>query len=448
MKTSLLRFFLPVVFVGVLALAGVAVAEEPGGVLTLEEAVNFALKQNPSVTEFKERMNAAMEQVGVTRSALLPQATFAGTVFYGNAFSSRAGGEAAVAVPGGTSGAISVPTPEREITTFEVYRFSFTQLFYDFGKTPNQVAGSKANFKKTGEDYANTRQQVVLTTRTAYFSYLAARRAIKVAEENVRQNQELLKQAQGFYKVGLRSKVDVTFAESNLANAETELIRAKNLAAVSRVELMTVLALRTWPYQDVEDTLEVTPKRLSIKELKDQALKQRPELKRTLFQQQEDKANIKVARANFFPSFQGFAAWGTQGDRHDLEEQWWIGAAVNVPVFEGLSRYHSLRQAKAQLRSTIANSESVTLTVLREVEQSYEDLESAWEVIKSRTKAKEAATENLRLAWGRYRAGVGSIIEVTDAQIRFASADLEQVRALFDYRVVEARLDKAIGKSF
>ena len=182
MKTSLQRFFLPVVFVGVLALAGVAVAEEPGGVLTLEEAVNFALKQNPSVTEFKERMNAAMEQVGVTRSALLPQATFAGTVFYGNAFSSRAGGEAAVAVPGGTSGAISVPIPEREITTFEVYRFSFTQLFYDFGKTPNQVAGSKANFKKTGEDYANTRQQVVLTTRTAYFSYLAARRAIKELE--------------------------------------------------------------------------------------------------------------------------------------------------------------------------------------------------------------------------------------------------------------------------
>jgi outer membrane protein len=69
-------------------------------------------------------------------------------------------------------------------------------------------------------------------------------------------------------------------------------------------------------------------------------------------------------------------------------------------------------------------------------------------VIKSRTKAREAAAENLRLAWGRYRSGVGSIIEVTDAQVRFARADLEKVRALFDYRVVEARLDKAVGRSF
>jgi len=449
MKTSFKRFFRPVVVVGVLALVGVAMAEEPKGVLTLKKAINVALEQNPSVAEFKELMNAAREQIGVSRGALLPQANFSGTLFYGNAFSTRATGTAAVAVPGGAGSPISIPiTPEKESTTFEVYRFSFNQLVYDFGKTPSQVAGSKASFKQAGEDYANTRQLVVLNARTGYFAYLASRRAIKVAEENVRQNQELLKQAQGFYKVGLRAKIDVTTAESNLANARTELIRAQNLAAISRVDLQTALGLKSWPYKDVEDILEVTPKKLSLEELKSKALKQRPEIRKSLFQQEGDKANIKGARASFFPSFQTFAAWGPQGDRHELEDEWWVGAGVNVPIFEGLSRYHSLRQAKAQLRSTKANSESVALTVRKEVEQSFEDLESAWEVIKSREKAKEAAAENLRLAWGRYRAGVGSIIEVTDAQIRFAQADLEQVRALFDYRVVEARLDKAIGKPY
>jgi outer membrane protein TolC len=329
-----------------------------------------------------------------------------------------------------------------------VYRFSANQLLFDFGKTPSQVAASKANYQKTSEDYANTRQQVVLNVRNAYFAYLASRRAIKVAEENVRQNRELLEQAAAFYKEGLRSKVDVTFAESNLANAETELIRARNLAEVSRVDLTTALGLKTWPFREVKDILEVSPKPLSLEELKDQALKQRPDLKRSLYQQQEDQANITGARANFLPSFQGFAARGFEGSRHDLEDQWWIGAGVNVPIFEGLSNIHTMRQAKAQLRSTRANTESVTLTVIREVENSYQDLKSAWEVIKSRTKAREAAAENLRLAWGRYRSGVGSIVEVTDAQVRFAQADLEKVRALFDYRVVEARLDKAVGRSF
>lgn len=448
MKLFLLRMVLALT-VASLALAGMVKAEEAAGVLGLQEAINLALKQNPSVTEFKERSQAAKEQIGVQRGALLPQASFSGNLFYGNAFSSRrAGGEAAVAVPGGATGVTAIPTPEKEITTFEVYRFSFNQLLYDFGKTPSQVAGSKAGYQQSLEDYANTRQQVVLTARTAYFSYLAARRAIKVAEENVRQNQELLKQAQAFYDVGLRAKIDVTFAESNLANAETELIRAKNLATVSRVDLMTALGLKTWPYREVEDVLEVTPTRQSLEELKAQALQQRPDLKRTIFQQQQDKANIRAAKADFLPSFSSFAAWGTEGSRHELEDEWWIGAAVNVPIFEGLSKYHTLRQAKAQLRSTQANTESVTLTVIQEVESRYHDLESAWEVIESRTKAKEAAAENLRLAWGRYRAGVGSIIEVTDAQVRFAQADLELVRALFDYRVVEARLDKAVGKPF
>jgi outer membrane protein len=446
MKINVPRLFFALL-VGMGALAGVAAAQEAAGVLTLPEAIQTSLKKNPQVTEFKERANAAQQQIGVSRGALLPQASFSGTAFYGNAFSSRrAGGEAAVAIPGSTSSTIS--TPQNDITTFEVYRFSFNQLFYDFGKTPNQIAGSKANYGKSTEDYANTRQQVVLTARTAYFAYLAARRAIKVAEENVRQNQELLKQAQAFYNVGLKARVDVTFAESNLANAETELIRAKNLADVSRVDLMTALGLKTWPYSGVEDILDVTPKRLSLKELMAQALKQRPEIKRSVFQQQEDKANVNVARSDFLPSVSGFAAYGTEGSQHELEEQWWIGAAVNVPIFEGLSKYHNLRQAKAQLRSSQANTASVELTVIREVENGYQDLNSAWEVIKSRTKAREAAAENLRLAWGRYRAGVGSIIEVTDAQVRFAQADLEQVRALFDYRVVEARLDKAIGKPY
>jgi outer membrane protein len=453
-------------FLGVLlmlvtwALAGVVMADELGGTLTINEAIKIALKKNPSVTEFKERTNVAKEQIGVSRGGLLPQVSFSGTAFYGNAFTTNsfqgpvatslpsAPSSAGATTPGGSGSAISIPFQRNEITTFEVYRFSANQLLFDFGKTPSQVAASKANYKKITEDYANTRQQVVLNVRNAYFSYLASRRAIKVAEENVRQNQELLKQAAAFYKEGLRSKVDVTFAESNLANAETELIRARNLAEVSRVDLMTALGFKTWPFRDVEDVLEVSPKRWSLEELKDQALKQRPELKRSLYQQQEDQANITGARANFLPSIQGFAARGFEGSRHDLQDQWWIGAGVNVPIFEGLSNVHTLRQAKAQLRSAQANTESVTLTVIKEVESGYEDLKSAWEVIKSRTKAREAAAENLRLAWGRYRSGVGSIIEVTDAQVRFAQADLEKVRALFDYRVVEARLDKAVGRSF
>jgi TolC family type I secretion outer membrane protein len=422
-----------------------AMAEEAKGRLTLDEAMRVALKQNPTVAESKERVSAAQEQIGVSKSGYYPQVSFAGNYFYGNSFARSATGTFQVTTPSGVSSPTSL---ERKASDFFVYRFSANQLLYDFGKTSGQVDQSRSGFRQAGEDLANTRQQVVLDTRSRYFEYLASRRAIKVAEENVRQNQELLKQAKGFYDVGLRAKNDVTKAEANLANAEAELIRAKNLADVSRVALMTTLGLKTWPYKDVEDVLEVTPKALVLEELKTAALKQRPEIRRNTYQQEGDKAAIQVAKSGYYPTFSSTTAYGWQGDEHPLDDNWWVGAGVTFPLFEGLKTYHSVRQAKSQLKATQAGGESLTLTVTREVEQSYLDVLSAREVIKARVKAKESAAENLRLAWGRYRAGVGNIIEVTDAQVQFAQADLDHVRALFDYRVFEARLDKAIGKSF
>jgi outer membrane protein len=445
MKRYLLRYCWAVALGGILCLAGTVQAEEGTGKLTLDAAIQAALKNNPAVAESKERQSAAQEQIGVSKSGYYPQVRFTGDYYYGNSFARRVTDVVDVTAPGVAGAPTSV---RREAADFFVYRFSASQLLYDFGKTPGQVAQSRAGYRQAGEDYANTRQQVVLETRAAYFEYLASMRAIKVAQENVRQNQELLKQAQGFYDVGLVAKIDVTKAEANLANAEAELIRAKNLADVSRVALMTVLGMKTWPYTEVEDILEVSPKPLTLEDLKAQALAQRPEIRRNLYQQEGDEAALRVAKSGYFPTLSSTATYGWQGSEHPLDDNWVVGAGVTFPLFEGLVTYHSVRQARAQLRSTQAGGESLNLTVLKEVEQSYLDVSSAREVIKAREKAKEAAAENLRLAWGRYRAGVGDIIEVTDAQVQYAQADLDHVRALFDYHIFDARLDKAVGKPY
>ena len=127
---------------------------------------------------------------------------------------------------------------------------------------------------------------------------------------------------------------------------------------------------------------------------------------------------------------------------------WYVGAAMTFPLFEGLSTAYSVSQNKAQLRATLENYEVLRQNVTKEVEQAYLDVKSGWELIRATKKALEAARENLRLAWGRYQAGVGTIIEVTDAQVQFSQADLKFVQALYDYRVFEAKLDKAIGKPY
>lgn len=426
-----------------LGLAPGARAQEPQETLGLKEAIEVALKLHPSLKEFQEKMLAAQHAIGVSRAAYFPQASFRSDYFYGNAFARSARGEPSITAPGAVSTAIAP-----QVSNFYIYRFSVNQLLYDFGKTPGLVAESRASFRQAREDYSGTRQQVVLDARTAYFGLLAAQRAMKVQEETVRHYQDLVKQAQGFYQVGLKAKIDVTKAEANLYDAEAGLIRAKNAVDLARVTLMTAMGLKTFPYSKVEDVLEVTYEIPPLSDLKVQALRQRPDLLKNRYQLDYNQAALKVAQAGYFPTLTSTAAYGWQGTDYPLDDNWWVGAGVTFPLFEGLATTYSVRQAKANIRATEANTEVLRQNIVKEVEQAYLDLVAARELIRATGKAREAAQENWRLAQGRYKAGIGTIIEVTDAQVQFSQADLKFVQALYDYRVNEAKLDKAIGRTF
>jgi outer membrane protein len=441
---------LALILTALLLAAGVgrAAAEEAGGNLSLDQAISTALREHPAVKQFRENMAASREGIGVARANYFPQANFVSNYYYGNAFASSLRPKTSL---GPSGSALSGSGTSTSAGNFYFYQFQANQLIYDFGKTPGTVAESRANFKGSEQDYFGTRQQVVLDLRTGYFGYLAARRAMKVQEETVRQNQELVKQAQGFYQVGLKAKIDVTKAEANLYQAEANLIQAKNNVELARVTLQNALGIKTWPYKDVADVLEVTPQPRPLSELLAQSTERRPELQKNRFQQEFSQAAIKVARAGYFPTFSSTAAYGWQSIDQPfatLPSNWYVGASMTLPLFNGLSTKYAVSQSKAQLRAAMENYEVLRQNTTKEVNQAYLNVKSGWELIRATKKALEAARENLRLAWGRYQAGVSTIIEVTDAQVQFSQADLNFVQALYNYRVYEAQLDKAIGKPY
>ena len=129
----------------------------------------------------------------------------------------------------------------------------------------------------------------------------------------------------------------MTKAEANLYDAEANLIKAKNAVDLSRVTLMTALGLKTWPFSQVEDVLEVQAQPRSLEELKSQALERRPELLKNRYQQDFNQAGIKVAQAGYFPVITSTAAYGWQSVDQPfatLPSNWYVGAAMTVPLFE------------------------------------------------------------------------------------------------------------------
>ena len=170
----------------------------------------------------------------------------------------------------------------------------------------------------------------------------------------MRQNQELQKQALGFYKVGLKAKIDVTKAEANLFQAEANLIQAKNNVELAKVSLMNALGIKTWPYKKVEDVLEVTPQPRPLEELRSTAMQQRPELMKNRYQQEFNLAGIRVARARAIsPPSRPLASYGWQAFDAPFAtnpSNWYVGAGVNFPLFEGLATTYAVSQNRAQLR--------------------------------------------------------------------------------------------------
>ncbi|HAY20594.1 MAG TPA: hypothetical protein DCY27_00160 [Desulfobacterales bacterium] len=424
-----------------IAIPGLAQPQATGQMLSLEEAINVALKNHPAIVEYKERSLAAKSQIGVSRANLFPQATHSTSYYYGNSVPSTG-----INLP---SGGPAFASSSGVISDYVVHRNTVNQLLYDFGKTLGQIGQSKAQYEVSKMDLANTRQQVVLDAKNAFYGYLAAQRAVKVSEENVRLNEDLVRQAKGFYQVGVKAKIDVTTAEANLYNAQADLITARNTFQISQVSLMTALGLKSWPYAGLTFQLDTQPKLIDLNEAKDKAFSSRPEYLKNQFQQKADQEALRSAKAGYFPTLTSQGVQNTQGKAYGgMRDTWSVSVQMNFPLFEGLATTYAVRQAKASLRATESNTEVLRQDINKQVEQSYLDVGAAAERIRSTEKAKQAARENWDLAQGRYKAGVGSIIEVTDAQVKFFQAELNYIRSVYDLKTAEAGLERAIGKAY
>ncbi|MBI4685832.1 MAG: TolC family protein [Nitrospirae bacterium] len=339
------------------------------------------------------------------------------------------------------------PVSRTDHNSSDQYTGSVTlkQNIYDFGKTAKQVNIQNLNLSSSKSDLKNVTAQIILNVKQSYYGVLQAKKNRDVADETVKQFQQHLEQAKGFYEVGTKPKFDVTKAEVDLSNSRLNLIKAVNSFRVAVVTLNNAIGVPDAPEYTIEDNLSFKKYGVIFEEAIDKAYKSRPDLTSLIFKREAAEKSIKLANTGYYPVVSGNAAYNRSGEKFPLGEGWNAGVTLSFPIFSGFLTKYQIEEAKANLDVLKANEDLLKQKIFLEVQQAYLNIKEAEERIPIAELVIKQADENLELANGRYAAGIGSPIEVTDAQVLLTNAKSSYIQTLYDYKVAQANLEKAMG---
>jgi len=190
----------------------------------------------------------------------------------------------------------------------------------------------------------------------------------------------------------------------------------------------------------------------SLSSVEAEALRSRPEMLKALAEIDAARDRVGAERSGYLPtvSASGYYTWG-QGTaesgmfRGDVGNSWNAAVTLTLPLFEGNVTAGRVGEARANLLVAEAQRDALRLAILLEVNRAYADFESSAARLDVMESSLKKARENLDIAQGRYKSGVGPYLEVTDAQVAGIKADTDYYQAQYDYQLAVAKLEMAMG---
>lgn len=418
-------------------------------VLTLKKAIEISLQNQPAIIVQASQVQAGEAKIGQSKSGYFPQINIStGYTRISpvkpdtSANTSQAGMPPGTSIPSGIAG--------RGNEAFDQYAASayMNQLLFDFGKTGAQVNVQKLNTEAARFALENTKDQVIFNVKQAYYSLLGAEHALGVAIESVDNFRNHLAIAINYYRAGMKPKFDVTKAEVDLSNAELNLIKAENFVSASRINLNNAMGLFQIdvPSYTIEDDVSFASFELTKKEAIDIVYEKRSDLRALQKQKESAMESVKLYQRGYFPTLSGVASYTYVGPEFPLDSGWYAGAYLVYPLFSGFLTKNQVAEAKANLEALNANERGLKLTILLDLEQAFNALKEAAESRRKTELSVRLARENRELAAERYRSGTGTPAELSDALVDYANARLANIAGLYDYKIAQARIERAIGK--
>ncbi len=405
--------------------------------VTLPVCIRIALAKNPMQQAAREGVAVAKAAVGIAQSPYYPEMNLNSAYNYWETHAFMPEG-----FTGGTQPTTIGPTNDWSFGVKASY------VLFDSGARAAKLRNAMAQQGISIKEANRIRQNIAFEVNKKFYSVIYALEAQKVAEGNLKRTQELLRVAKLKESVGVTTHADAIRSQVEVANARLELVKAERNIRISRGSLNTVLGLPVEQEFELIEKMKIIPPSTTIdfQEALKQAIHTRQEVKAALHRIGAAESSVLVAKSAFGPRVQVHGGYGYRDTEFLPEdEDWSVGIAIELPLFQGFYRTHTLTKTKHALLKEEAEIRQLILQVKEEVWTAYQQLHEAKESIKAAEMLIKNAKESLQVSKQRYEAGVSTMNELLDVQTALARAELIAVESRRQYHFAKAALEHATG---
>ena len=439
------------------------IAQEPR-VLTLKQSIEIAKQSNLTVQTAEQNLKTAEAQVRAARAGLLPRITASGNYTYFKDIQKsviQADGGFGFPMPGDEMTEVPPPSADNESELIELEfgahhnvqgTLNLTQPIFAWGRYYYGYQAAKLNYQAVQRDVDAAYNQLRLDVSEAFYAALIAQEFVRVAQQSVSLVEKQLGIAEASLEAGAATDFDVLRAKVQLANAKSQLVRAENAVITAKNAYKTVLNIPLAEDISVKGTLEIPEKHempaLNLDALIEQALKNRPEVHRTLLSEDAARKQIDITKTRSRPDLGLFTNYQiSQNERlTQMNRIWSVGFQINIPIFDGFATRAAVHQSESALKQVQLGGTQVKTGVEFEVRNTYLNLLGAQTLIDVQREAVAQAQESVRIANLQFQNGIITTVALTDTQLALAQAEVNRLQAYHDYVVGLARLEKAIGQ--
>lgn len=395
-----------------------------GAPLMLADIVERALCNNPRTRTAWLNARYQAAQLGVARSAYFPDVK-------------------------ATAG-ISLNRLDGDTVTQESVGVSLSYVLYDFGARDAGLENARQILAAANASHDATLQSVFLAAVQAYYQLTAAQAAVEAAQQSEKASLESLNAAASRYKVGLGTPADKLQAQTAHSQAVLTRVRAEGELRTASGVLANVIGLDANLPVAVAPPLAREPApgfEADVARLIDTARRLRPDLVAAEAQIKAAQAGVDVAKAANKPVVSlTTSLTATDTSRADLARNAAVGVQIAIPVFNGHSTAYKIRVAEEQLKIRQAERDALNLQVALDVWRAYQGLLTETQAVRNGQDLVASATESEAVALGRYKAGVGNILDVLSAQSALASARQQYIQASYNWQIARLALAQAMGQ--